>query len=64
MLDIRGVRSEVNRCGDKLENFYGSLRRLLELTKKDAEVQAATLKMVMGKECRQILTQLELTEEK
>ena len=34
-----------------------------ELTKKDAEVQAATLKTVMGKDCRQILTRLELTEE-
>jgi len=33
-----------------------------ELTKKDVEVQAATLKMVMGKECRQILSRLELTE--
>ena len=25
-----------------------------ELTKKEAEVQAATLKMVMGKDCRQM----------
>ena len=34
-----------------------------ELTKKAAEVQAATLKTVMGKDCRQILSRLELTEE-
>ena len=36
-----------------------------ELTKKGsrAEVQAATLKTVLGKECRQILSRLELTEE-
>ena len=33
-----------------------------ELTKKDAEVQAATLKTVMGRECRQILSRLELTD--
>jgi len=32
------------------------------LAKKDAEVQAATLKTVKGKECRQILLCLELTE--
>ena len=34
-----------------------------KLTKKAAEVQAATLKTVMGKDCRQILSRLELTEE-
>lgn len=34
-----------------------------ELTKKDTEVQAATLKTVMGKDCRQTLTRLELMEE-
>jgi len=35
-----------------------------KLAKKDAEVQATTLKMVMGKECKQILLCLELTEAK
>ena len=34
-----------------------------ELTKKEAEVRATTLKTVIGKECRQILSRLELTEE-
>ena len=34
-----------------------------ELTAKDDAIQAATLKTVMGRECRQILSRLELTDE-
>lgn len=33
-----------------------------ELSKKDKAIQAATLKTIMGKECRQILARLELSE--
>ena len=33
-----------------------------QLTEKEATIQAATLKTIMGKECRQILSRLELTE--
>ena len=33
----------------------------MELTNKDDEIQAVTLKTVMGKECRQILSRLELS---
>ena len=33
-----------------------------QLTEKEATIQAATLKTIMGKECRQILLHLELTE--
>ena len=33
-----------------------------QLTEKEATIQSATLKTIMGKECRQILSHLELTE--
>ena len=34
-----------------------------QLAKKSAEIQAATLKTIMGKECRQILSYLQLTDD-
>ena len=40
---------------------YNDFATATELTNKDDEIQAATLKTVMGKECRQILSRLELT---
>jgi len=36
---------------------------MTELTGKGEEIQAATLKTMMGKECRQILSRLDLSEE-
>ena len=40
---------------------YTDFATATELTNKDDEIQAATLKTVMGKECRQILSRLELS---
>ena len=40
---------------------YNDFATATELTNKDDEIQAATLKTVMGKECRQILSRLELS---
>ena len=34
-----------------------------QLAEKSAEIQAATLKTIMGKECRQILSRLQLTDD-
>ena len=34
-----------------------------QLAEKSAEIQAATLKTIMGKECRQILLRLQLTDD-
>ena len=36
----------------------------VQLTKRDVKVQAATLKTIMGKDCRQILPHLEFTDAK
>ena len=36
--------------------------RLTDLNKKDAAIQAATLKTLMGKECRQIMSRLDLND--
>jgi len=41
---------------------YNDFATATELTGKDASIQAATLKTVMGKECRQILSRLELSD--
>jgi len=41
---------------------YNDFATATELTGKDAAIQAATLKTVMGKECREILTRLELSD--
>ena len=41
---------------------YTDYATAIELHKKEKTIQAATLKTVMGKECRQILAQLELSE--
>ena len=40
---------------------YTDFATATELTNKDNEIQAVTLKTVMGKECRQILSSLELS---
>lgn len=40
---------------------YSDFATATELTNKDDEIQAVTLKTVMGKECRQILFRLELS---
>ena len=42
---------------------YNDFATATQLTEKDDEIQAATLKTVMGKECRQILSRLELSNE-
>ena len=42
---------------------YTDYATTTELHKKEKAIQAATLKTVMGKECRQILARLELSEE-
>ena len=42
---------------------YSDYATATELGKKEKAVQAATLKTVMGKECRQILGRLELSRE-
>ena len=42
---------------------YNDFATATQLTKKDDKIQAATLKTVMGKECRQILSRLELSNE-
>jgi len=42
---------------------YSDFATATELTGKGEEIQAATLKTVMGKECRQILSRLDLAEE-
>jgi len=41
---------------------YADYAMATELQKKDKAIQAATLKTIMGKECRQILARLELSE--
>ena len=41
---------------------YEDYATATELTTKEETIQAATLKTVMGKECRQILSRLELSE--
>jgi len=41
---------------------YADYATATELQKKDKAIQAATLKTIMGKECRQILARLELSE--
>lgn len=42
---------------------YTDYATAIELYKKDKAIQAATLKTVMGKECRQILARLEISED-
>ena len=42
---------------------YDDFAMATELTANDDEIQAATLKAIMGKECRQILSHLELSNE-
>ena len=42
---------------------YNDFATAMQLTTEDNKIQAATLKTVMGKECRQILSCLELSNE-
>ena len=42
---------------------YNDSTTATQLTAKGNEIQAATLKTVMGKKCRQILSRLELSNE-
>ena len=42
---------------------YTDYATAIELHKKDKAIQAATLKTVVGKECRQILARLEISED-
>ena len=51
------------RCGKVFQEAYSDYAVATELGKKEKPVQVATLKTVMGKECRQILGRLELRED-
>ena len=42
---------------------FQDYRKAVELDKKDEAVQVAALKSVMGKECKNILKQLQLTDD-
>ena len=44
-----------------LKEAYNDFATATQLTTKDDKIQAATLKTVMGKECRKILSRLELS---
>ena len=55
--------------GNMAENWkvfkeaYADFATATELTNKDDVIQAATLKTIMGKECQQILSRLELSND-
>ena len=59
----------VNCSGDIASNWkvfreaYKDYAIAMQVTEKVASIQVATLKSVMGMECKQILKRLELTEE-
>ena len=61
---------EPMKCsGDLAENWaifqeaFSDYATATELNKKDDEIQVATLKSVMGKDCKQVLKRLELSAE-
>ena len=61
---------ESMKCsGDLTKNWaifreaFSDYATTIELNKKDDEIQVATLKSVMGKDCKQVLKQLELSVE-
>jgi len=59
----------MNCCGNLAENWrifqeaFTDYAVATGLTAKDDAIQVATLKMIMGKECKQVLHRLELTED-